>query len=459
MPTKSEKPPASPLPAPPDGDDTTAAKKSKASADTAEKKKTPAKPKKTSAKAKAKGKKSGSTPAKRGRKRIRPKVDADYPFDHTFDIHSVWMYDSKTKKILRDKHLLNFGPWTPDEVRRLHKNIQDHIAAKGFQGSPTEYVHSIKRDQDHDLWQKAAQGIRRDLFSIYRRVRRDFEPGNHMGPYTPEEDQKIRDLLSKYGKQWVKIASELGRHPQAVRDRWRALAKDPDTNLQHGRWSIEEEIALVKAVHDAAGTKLGEEVGDVVNWQAISAKMGTRTEKQCRQKWVEDMNFAQKGIKNFDQIKEKYKEKKKRDRYPLTHEQEMQFLRSLYDPDYLEENLVDFTALGARFGKGKKFARSLWKRMQRQAIVIEPEIESLEFPDRVRKCIVLWKRFPEDFFRRYCNSIRSSLKQEETKKKKTGSKRSAPGSATTTPAKKAREEPASEKKADESRDETAPAAP
>lgn len=89
------------------------------------------------------------------------------------------------------------------------------------------------------------------------------------------------------GGDWVKIGHQMGRSNLAVRDRYREIVK---RNVRRGRWTQEEQTALVELVHHHTGTAVGTLVDHGVPWDAIGAQHPTRNSRQCRQKWFKEVN-------------------------------------------------------------------------------------------------------------------------------------------------------------------------
>lgn len=76
-------------------------------------------------------------------------------------------------------------------------------------------------------------------FSRYKRIR----PGIVKGSWKKEEDLKILDMVSKYGKVWSKISKILGtRNGKQIRDRFINVL---DPEIRKGKFTEEEDIMLV----------------------------------------------------------------------------------------------------------------------------------------------------------------------------------------------------------------------
>jgi len=76
-------------------------------------------------------------------------------------------------------------------------------------------------------------------FSRYKRIR----PGIVKGSWKKEEDNKIIELVNKYGKSWSKISKILGtRNGKQIRDRFINVL---DPEIKKGKFNEEEDIKLI----------------------------------------------------------------------------------------------------------------------------------------------------------------------------------------------------------------------
>jgi hypothetical protein len=70
-----------------------------------------------------------------------------------------------------------------------------------------------------------------------------MHPKRIKGVWNLEEDSRMLELISIYGKNWSQIAEHLeGRSAKQIRDRF---INKLDPNLNRTRWSTEEDEALI----------------------------------------------------------------------------------------------------------------------------------------------------------------------------------------------------------------------
>ena len=91
--------------------------------------------------------------------------------------------------------------------------------------------------------------------------------------FTEEEDNKLRDLVEKYGEnQWLMISSCMGtRNSRQCRDRW-CQYLSPKSNL--APWTPEEEDLLMKLAEQYKG-----------KWLEIMKMFPGRSYNQIKNKW------------------------------------------------------------------------------------------------------------------------------------------------------------------------------
>lgn len=116
----------------------------------------------------------------------------------------------------------------------------------------------------------------RPVVSVYECLKRLFHPGNHRGPWTPEEDETLLLEYQKHGPKWTLIGKELNRLGVNCRDRFNLKWKNSDQTMSTGFWSSVESKKLADGIADSL-----RESG-VISWIWISEeRVKTRTPLQC----------------------------------------------------------------------------------------------------------------------------------------------------------------------------------
>jgi hypothetical protein len=99
--------------------------------------------------------------------------------------------------------------------------------------------------------------------------------------WTPEEDAILIEAVGKLGKDFTAVAALIpGRTSEKCRDRWiRCLDSASNEGYEKGTWTAAEDAKLIEAV---------ERHGK--HWVPVAALVRTRTNTQCRQRWLDDLD-------------------------------------------------------------------------------------------------------------------------------------------------------------------------
>lgn len=205
-----------------------------------------------------------------------------------------------------------FGPWSEEETRQMKDVVgrwaNEHGLAEEFLNEKYDFLFQRRQKQGgrganlplserHAFIELARELPTRNAKQIYGWVLRNMDKSKVSGKWSKEETELLLKLYEEHGPKWSKISKVVGRPAPACRDKWR-LAKGGDKK-KVGHWSPEETEMLVKLVNEyfeQRGTQAGCGPGqgyehltlrDNINWVTISAKLGTRNEQACLQRWYQ----------------------------------------------------------------------------------------------------------------------------------------------------------------------------
>ncbi|KAM6291305.1 cyclin-D-binding Myb-like transcription factor 1 isoform 2-T2 [Porphyrio hochstetteri] len=261
-------------------------------------------------------------------------------------VSQAWFTTKEDKDSLTNKgHKWKQGMWSKEEIDILMSNIERYLKARGIKDA-TEIIFEMSKDERKDFYRTIAWGLNRPLFAVYRRVLRMYDDRNHVGKYTPEEIEKLKELRIKHGNDWATIGAALGRSASSVKDRCRLMKDTCNT----GKWTEKEEKRLAEVVHELTSTEPGDIVTQGVSWAAVAERVGTRSEKQCRSKWLNYLNWKQSGGTEW------------------TKEDEINLILRIAELEVSDENDInwDLLAEGWSSVRSPQWLRSKWWTIKRQ---------------------------------------------------------------------------------------------
>ncbi|XP_077401060.1 cyclin-D-binding Myb-like transcription factor 1 isoform X2 [Vanacampus margaritifer] len=261
-------------------------------------------------------------------------------------VSQAWFTTKEDKDSLANKgHKWKQGMWSKEEIDILMSNIEQYIKGRGID-DPAEIIFEMSKEERKDFYRSVALGLNRPLFAVYRRVLRMYDNRNHVGKYTSGEIEKLKGLRDRHGNDWATIGAALGRSASSVKDRCRLMKDTCNT----GKWSEEEERRLAEVVYEMAAAAPGSAVTGGVSWASVANQVGTRSEKQCRSKWLNYLNWKHSGGTEW------------------TKDDDLGLTRRILELGVMDENEIKWEELAGGWSsvRSPQWLRSKWWSIKRQ---------------------------------------------------------------------------------------------
>ncbi|KAG7231975.1 hypothetical protein INR49_010043 [Caranx melampygus] len=200
------------------------------------------------------------------------------------------------------------GMWSKEEIDILMSNIERYVKERGIE-DPAEIIFEMSKEERKDFYRSVALGLNRPLFAVYRRVLRMYDNRNHVGKYTPDEIEKLKSLREKHGNDWATIGAALGR------------SVSPGSAVTGG-----------------------------VSWASVADCVRTRSEKQCRSKWLNYLNWKHSGGTEW------------------MKEDDLNLIRRISELEVEDENEIKWEDLAGGWSsvRSPQWLRSKWWSIKRQ---------------------------------------------------------------------------------------------
>ncbi|KAL3149312.1 hypothetical protein ABBQ32_002120 [Trebouxia sp. C0010 RCD-2024] len=166
------------------------------------------------------------------------------------------------------------------KVNRIHWHNHCSPSINDAEWSPEEESEllEIAQQYHHRNWEDVAEvlGTGRTAQACLLQVKRRDQLTQGKGPFTEEEQQRIREGISLYGQNWTEIASHVG----GGRDRQQVMHhyKNVMDVTRKGRWLPEEDRQLCQAVSIVGERKQNK-------WSSVAERVYGRSQTQCRERW------------------------------------------------------------------------------------------------------------------------------------------------------------------------------
>ncbi|KAJ3086649.1 RNA polymerase I enhancer binding protein [Quaeritorhiza haematococci] len=189
------------------------------------------------------------------------------------------------------------GTFTVTEKEAVHKAIMKYLKERSIpesdlellihrksapvgSTSPQDNPYNSAEYSDFYDYVHVESGIQRLRDSLYYYLTYRYNSAKGQGPWTEEEDRMLLELVAQ-GKKWSEIDRDIGR--PHCRERHRQL-EIKTKGFALGRWSSEEDMALLQAVRKLFRLPDGT-IDKKINWGAVEKEVKTRSARQCAQAW------------------------------------------------------------------------------------------------------------------------------------------------------------------------------
>lgn len=149
--------------------------------------------------------------------------------------------------------------------------------------------------QKHPVWKDLAEQFpKRTALSLYSHVKRQCHPGAHKGKWSDDETSQLRALFEQQGPNWSEIAAEIGRTPEACRDRFRAVCGEATEAISHDKWTPSETCTFTSSKVNGIPILDIDDPADI-SFVRVARRVKTRNKQQCARMWYKLRGLAHAG--------------------------------------------------------------------------------------------------------------------------------------------------------------------
>lgn len=230
---------------------------------------------------------------------------------------------------------LRKGFWTEQEDQKLLENFKNYVKNHPIENERWLFTRRFKTNLrkkflNTDFYSQLTANLNRSTSSVYYRAKYLFER-KKVGKFEEEEIVLLKELVQKYGTDWLTISEIMQRPVNALKYHY---SKE---NCLEGRWSKEEEFLLLQAVKRV--TKCDDLLKVRKYWRRISflevsKYVKTRNSMQC--------------LQHFKRIK-KWQLQTDLDTEKWGKKHSLRLVKLLYDGDFQAEDDIDWPVLNESF--------------------------------------------------------------------------------------------------------------